>query len=283
MFAQLGKIIFQTLYSFTEDSEKGSAVYAEHQLLDGKPRLQLTGSSLNERSVKILLNSSFCVPQDELDKLKLSRDNGEVMPLIWGNGRVEGDFVIVDIDANKEDVAPNGTVITYSISLALKEYVSPNKLQSEQADNRNKAKAVGNKKPVAKKKINKTTCPQIITRIVSSITNHYKEISAIVLERGGMVTLENKNSVIGHLKAMRLLCDDLIKKCDDPSSCAHPYPDLRYRSTQVQLAIDEWNDDITSRGAIVGQIPRNKILGANVRNLNTAAQPLVSQTITRKG
>lgn len=283
MFAQLGKTVFQAVFSFAEDSEQGAASYAEHALLDGKPRLQKTGVGLTERSIKIMLHNSFCVPQDELNKLKDSRDQGEILPLIWGNGLVEGDFVITDLSASKEDVAPNGTVICYSVSINLKEFVSPNKLQSEQDDNRNKAKAVGNKKPVAKPKKNKSTCPQIVARIVSSVVSHSQQISSIILEKGGMVTLQNKNNVISHLRVIRSLCDKLNTICDDATSCAHPYPDIKYRSIQCQNAVDNWNSDISNKGAVPTQLANNQIMNACVRNLNAAAQPLITQAIQRKG
>lgn len=281
MFAQLGKSVFQTLKSFGEYSEQGTANYAEHNLLDGKPRLQRTGSSLNELSVKILFHNAFCVPQDELNGLKDSRDNGEVLPLIWGNGNVEGEFVITDLQATKEEVAPNGTLLGVSISLTLKEYISPNKIQDEQASNRSKAKAVGNKKPVAKKRINPSPCATLISSIVNKISNHAAQISAIILEQGGGGSTVSRNLILHHLSAIRLLVEDLLRRCDDPKSCANGNVDLKYRAQQVFIETNNFNVQVANRS--VDQYPaHNQIMAACVRNLKEAANELITQSITRK-
>jgi phage protein U len=281
MFAQLGKTVFQTLKSFGEFSEQGTANYAEHNLLDGKPRLQRTGSTLNELSIKILFHNAFCVPQDELNSLKDSRDNGEIMPLIWGNGNIEGDFVITDLQATKDEVAPNGTLFACSVSLTLKEYISPNKIQDEQANNRSKAKAVGNKKPVAKKKLNPSPCATLIASIVNKIANHAAQISAIILEQNGGGSTIGRNLILHHLSAIRLLVEDLLRRCDDPNSCANGNPNLKYRAEQVFKETNNFNYEVANRN--IPQYPaENQIMAAVVRNLKTAANELITQSITRK-
>ena len=153
MFAQLGNTLFENLKSFTEYSKKGSATYAEHALLDGKPRLQRTGSELDELTLSIRFHVSFCNPAKELAALKTSRDEGEVLPLLWGSGKVEGNFVITELEETIEDTDPQGNVFSYVVSCTLKEYVVTNKLQQEQDNNRKNGKAVGDKKAVTKKNL----------------------------------------------------------------------------------------------------------------------------------
>lgn len=280
MFAQLGSIQFDTVKTFGEFSERSSEKYAEHALLDGKPRLQRTGSSLNELSVSIFFHVSFCVPQDEVNALKDAKANGEILPLLWGNGTVEGDFIISDFEANREQVAPNGTVLAYAVQLTLKEYVVPDKLQQEQADNRNNGKAVGNKKPVAKPKKNPSTCAQTISGIVNKIFNHYSQINNII-QTGEAATSTSRSKILSHLSASRLLDEDLLKRCDDPNSCASTLPDLKFRAQQHLNSINSFNRSAADNTP--AKYPTdNAFLGGTARRLKEAAQTLINQSITRK-
>jgi phage protein U len=280
MFAQLGTIQFATAKSFSTFSERGSAKYAEHSLIDGKPRLQKTGNGLNEISVSILFHNSFCVPQTELNRLKEARDNGEILPLLWGDGTVEGDFIISDVEANKEQTTPEGTALSISVQLSLKEFVVPNKLQQEQADNRSKAKAVGNKKPVVKPKTNADTCPQTISGIVNKIFCHYSAVSSFVLG-GTSGTTVGRAKILSHLSAMRLLNENLLKRCDDPESCASSTPDIKATSTQVQSEINNFNQ-VAANSQSANYPTREKALGAACRALKQASRTLINTAITRK-
>lgn len=281
MFAQLGNIIFENLKTFNEYSNRSSANYAEHAMLDGKPILQRTGSSLSEINISIRFHASFCNPKLELNKLKEARDQGEILPLLWGNGDVEGEYVITDIDETKEDADQQGNVLSYSISLTLKEYVTANKLQQIQHEDRQKAKAVGDKKPVAKKKTNPSTCPQTISGIVNKIHNHYSAISKIVNELGGGTAGTMRAKILHHLSAMRLLDEDLIRRCDNAASCASELPDLKTRAQNVLAEVNNFNA-AASTNQVATYPLREKFLGGTCRRLKEAAQKLINQTITRK-
>jgi phage protein U len=280
MFAQLGTITFDTVKTFGEFSERASANYAEHALIDGKPRLQRTGSSLNEISLSLYFHFSFCVPKQELNTLKDARDNGEILPLLWGNGDLEGDFVIANIEATREETGPDGTLLGCSVQLSLKEYVVKDRLQQAQNDNRNKAKAVGDKKPVAKKKTNPGTCPQTISGIVNRVYNHFSQINNFV-QTGTAGTPVGRTKILSHLSASRLLVEDLLRRCNDPKSCASGLPDLKYRAEQHLNSINTFNQSAANNQP-ANYANNNAFLGGTARRLREAAQALIKQTITRK-
>lgn len=279
MFAQLGKIQFSTLKTFTDYSDKGSATYAEHKLLDGKPLLQRTGSSLTELSISIYLHAGFCDPKAELKALKDARNDGEILPLLWGNGDIEGDFIIVDTDVSKEDAMPDGTVISYRVQLNLKEYAYTNRLQQEQTANRQNAKAVGDKKPVAKKVVNKPTCAQFVSKTIASIDNHGKAINKIVLEVASYVPT-TKDKIRSHNNAISLLCGKLMEQGEIDRSCISAYPAIVQNAGFVRNNANIFNADLSTQQS---RIPNdNSETQRRIANLKAAAQPLINQAITRK-
>jgi len=124
MYAQLGNIIFTPVKGFTEVSFTSETNLVEHALIDGKPKLQRVGENLETLDISILFDIAFCNPQSEIDALKSSRQAGEVMPLIMGNGRFVGNYVIRTIDQTNANEAPDGTLLQAEVSLALSEYAN---------------------------------------------------------------------------------------------------------------------------------------------------------------
>lgn len=282
MFAQLGSTVFQNLLGFSDLSRSGEATYAEHKPLIGKPRLQSTGLNLDEISLTIRLHAAFCSPKKELDLLKEYRDNSGILPFVLGTGEVVGNFLITTLSEVIEDADSVGNIFCYNVSLTLKECVQINQLQAAQMESKKEATAVGNIKPVAKKKTNVSTCPKLISDIVSKIANHQKRMTEVVSKEGGTVQPEKRNRVLHDLSASRLLVEDLLRRCDNPASCASTLPDLKYRATQVFLSINQYNAAVANNNYPV--IPsRDQMHIAVVRNLKTAAAVLVKQSATGNG
>lgn len=284
MYCQLGNIVFENLKTFTDYSKTGSTVFAEHPLLDGKPRLQKTGLSLSEISLQIRFHVSFCNPADELDKLKTARDSGEILPLLYGNGKLEGDFVITEISETIEDADSQGNIFSYNLYVSLKEYIVPDKLQQEQAENRDNAKAVGNKKPVAKKKVNPATCSQTITGIVSQINSHANFVDKTVQTRVNnalIVDVQTRGTILTQLKAIDKYNIDLVKRCNDSASCASAHPGLKDAAAKVTDTVSQFTT-ATDISVIPQMISGNQNLMGAVKELLAAGRTLSNDAITRK-
>jgi phage protein U len=132
MYAQLGEIRFEALKGFSSLSDKKEALYAEHALIDGKPRLQRTGNALDEFTIGIKFHVSFCDPEAEYDALNRYRDDGEVLPLIYGTGYVEGNFVITSLNRTVNDTSATGEYIDIDVSIGLKEFYQPDLVAGNQ-------------------------------------------------------------------------------------------------------------------------------------------------------
>jgi phage protein U len=128
MYAQLGTIIFDNLKSPSEFEQRSAVVYAEHSLIDGKPRLQRTGSDLERIKISMDLHYSFCDVQGEIDALHDAMNAGDVLPLITGYGMYVGDFVIVNMSRELKHATPNGFLIAASVEVSLSEFVEGDKL-----------------------------------------------------------------------------------------------------------------------------------------------------------
>ena len=70
MFAQLGDIEFELITYFSGLNESNTFNYAQHERINNKPILQYLGQDLQEQDIKLNFHASFCVPEDELKKLK---------------------------------------------------------------------------------------------------------------------------------------------------------------------------------------------------------------------
>lgn len=122
MYSQLGNIVFEGRRGFSSFSSSKETNFAEHALIENKPKLQRVGQMLDSIEVSIFLDQSFCVPQDEIDKVEFSREQGEILPLIMGDGRFVGDFVIKAIKVNPMQDSDNGRLLQAEVTLSLLEY-----------------------------------------------------------------------------------------------------------------------------------------------------------------
>jgi phage protein U len=149
MFLQLGNQIYKGLYTPEEWNVSGDeAVYAEHALINSKPRLQNTGSTLQEQNFTLKLRPEWCIPQTALDSLKTSKSNAEVLSLLQGNGVYIGDFVIVSMPYTIDTAFADGSAMEVTVNITLKEFVAFSKLEMQQQAARVSAFAIGTKKTV---------------------------------------------------------------------------------------------------------------------------------------
>jgi phage protein U len=121
MYAQLGTIKFEALKGLSAFALKGEQSIAEHEIIDGKPRLQNAGSKADELSLGIHLNSQFTVCKTDYNTLKTSKENGEALSFIGGDGTYYGYFVIKSMEVLVNNVMLDGTWADIDIALTLAE------------------------------------------------------------------------------------------------------------------------------------------------------------------
>ena len=122
MFAQLGDIQFDLITYFDGINSSVTYNYAEHERINNKKLLQFMGENLQEFSIKLNLHSSFCTPEDEIQKIRTEAQHGKPLKFIKGNGEYVGAFVISQIQKTTEQTSPEGDLIAIQVELQLKEY-----------------------------------------------------------------------------------------------------------------------------------------------------------------
>lgn len=132
MFAQLGDIEFELITYFSGLNESNTFNYAQHERINNKPILQYLGQDLQEQDIKLNFHASFCVPEDELKKLKNVAKKGEPLKFIKGNGEYVGIFVITEIVSATEQTSDEGDIIYIQVDLKLREYTGKIKEKKKQ-------------------------------------------------------------------------------------------------------------------------------------------------------
>lgn len=143
MFAQLGNIVFEGIKGFEAFAHKLEASYAQHALITGKPKIERTGTALDELDITINLHSAFTVPEDDIKALDAARINGDILTLTLGTGTVVSDFVIVSIENKLQKTDKNGAIVGVTLELKLLECVTADKFAQQQKAAKNNAFAVG--------------------------------------------------------------------------------------------------------------------------------------------
>lgn len=134
MYAQLGTIRFEQLKGFTSLEETFGVNYAQHERINGKPRLEAVGDILDTISFSMLLHSDFTDPEVDIQRLKQSLADREVMTLILGNGSIVGDFVIPSFTKSVSFTDPKGNIISCTLEIELLEAFDDSKVTKEKQE-----------------------------------------------------------------------------------------------------------------------------------------------------
>lgn len=127
MFALLGDVQFDMITYFDGFESQFGANYAEHPLIEGKPRLQFVGDKLDEIRIQLAFHLHYCDPEAELAKLKDALAAHQAMALVLGNGDYKGWFVLTDVQATSKHTDKAGTLIALEASITLREFVGDKK------------------------------------------------------------------------------------------------------------------------------------------------------------
>lgn len=143
MYAQLGDIIFEPLTGFTSLGDNQEGVVAQYGLTTGKPYPQPTAPNLREISIGMQLHQRFIKVKEAKLQLRAYLENGTVITLSWGNGEIEGRFIVVNINSGIEESDSLGNVFCLGVNVNLLEVPADNLLAAKQADAYKKAFGVG--------------------------------------------------------------------------------------------------------------------------------------------
>ena len=145
MFAQLGEIKFELLTSPSVFDSRRSHRFAEHEVIEGKNRLQFTGDNLEELDITVAFHASFCSPKVKVAEINKAALEHRALPLVFGNGEFKGYFVITNVFESMQWTHTDGSVFYTQLQLVLKEYANYDAIQA--AVEQKKAAAQGLKRP----------------------------------------------------------------------------------------------------------------------------------------
>lgn len=283
MYAQLGTKVFDPLKSFVSFSDEEEAVLVEHALINRKPQLQGSGISLRTLSLSLYLHQSFANVQQDVTDLRTFMRAYEILPLLWGNGQLEGKFVIASISRQINEQDGLGNIYACTLTLSLKEVAeeSSQKLEVKQQEAKKNATAVGNKKPAVKSnRVNQTSCNQQIANTVRAIKSNAMNVDVVARSYSGSGM--QKTRITNHANMAIQSADKLITAADNPSSCAHGVPNFKISALNVKTRAGFIKESVAT-GATPDRVKRdNDLFQRAVSQLQTAANPITTKAITRK-
>ncbi len=234
MYAQLGSIKFQSLVGFDSLNDSRSTEYAEHKTIESKPKLQRLGSSLQEFAMSLSFHVAFCNPEEQYDELNTARENGEILTLVYGNGYVEGDFVITSISRKVNQTDNKGNYVHITCDVTLREYSNSNKLEVAIKRAKSLAFAVDVSRPLP---VNISTAPRSIASATSSqIADAKKQETFFRQQVNRMKAAQNEFvAIIDQAQAFR-------DKCQVTQSKLSGYVDkINLRLSQIQNVINVYD------------------------------------------
>ncbi|MCO7612867.1 phage tail protein [Pseudomonas chlororaphis] len=122
MFAILGEIEFTVAGGISGMEQRGSADWAEHSRIQGKPLLEWIGEGLEECNLTIELHPVLGDPEARLRALRLAKKKHEPLALVMGSGEYLGPYVIVDLNNVIRRATAVGQIKSASVQVSLKEY-----------------------------------------------------------------------------------------------------------------------------------------------------------------
>jgi len=122
MYAVLGDILFEVLTSPTRLESTRGFDYAEHRVVQDRPRLQWIADGLETIALELMLHVAFTSPKTQLDALNAAAQDHQARALVFGNSVHRGYFVLTAISEIHRHDADDGSLIWTTARIELKEY-----------------------------------------------------------------------------------------------------------------------------------------------------------------
>ncbi|EKT4469991.1 phage tail protein [Pseudomonas putida] len=122
MFAILGDIEFTVAGGITGMEYRGTADWAEHPRIQGKPLLEWIGEGLDEINLDIELHPVLGDPDARWRALREAKAKHEPLALVLGNGDYFGPQIVADLNLQHRRMSATGQLESGTVQLRLREY-----------------------------------------------------------------------------------------------------------------------------------------------------------------
>jgi phage protein U len=129
MFAALGEILFEVVGSPERLESVRDYDFAEHRVVEGRPRLQWVGNGLERLKLELMMHSSFSNPAAQVALLRATAAAHRALPLVFGNGGFRGFFVIDSLFVRSQQSSASGAPIAINVGLSLREWAAGSDLE----------------------------------------------------------------------------------------------------------------------------------------------------------
>jgi len=285
MYLQLGNIVFEALIGFTDFKRQMEATLPQHALINTKPRLARTGTELQVITGTVQFHSSFCVPEDEIQALENALNTGAILPFIYGNGRVVGNFAVSALTENRLQENGRGDIVMATLDITLKESVVTDSTAANQKKSQDSASALSKNNPSAVR--GKLNYPG--TDSMKAIT----AITAAQSEAGNIDTLASKiANTLGFAthggNMIDLSLDNLGRAMGDVSNVMNGNATLAGLAPNLPGSISTVLNGIVNMRAVLpvtdinALISANGFLQASLAQLKIDSSSISSQLISRR-
>jgi phage protein U len=128
MFAILGEVEFAVLDSPERFESRREFRFAEHRVVEARPRLQWIHNGLETIALELLLHASFTDPAAQLAALRAAGEDHQARALVFGNGEHRGYFVVTALEVHSRQLDAWGNPIAIFVRLQLKEWAATHEL-----------------------------------------------------------------------------------------------------------------------------------------------------------
>lgn len=125
MFAILGDIEFTVAGGISAMEQSGSADWAEHRRIQGKPLLEWIGEGLDECSLTLQLHPALGDPEQRLRALRQAKSQHQPLAFVMGSGEYLGPYVITHLSNAVRRATAVGQLLATTVHISLREYTGP--------------------------------------------------------------------------------------------------------------------------------------------------------------
>jgi phage protein U len=95
--------------------------YAQHSVIDGKPRTQPIAPSSRQQQLDLFVHAEWMQPQETVDRLRAIASAYEVVVIQADSGLIYGQFVLVGVDITPRWMLPDETIVSAGVTVTLVE------------------------------------------------------------------------------------------------------------------------------------------------------------------
>lgn len=167
----LGDIKFEPINSPTSFEIREGVNLVEKDRIENKNTIQLVGGVLKKISISVKLHWTFSDVRADWQKLRDAMYAAEPLTFSYGNGVVEGDFLISNMSTPIERTSTNGVLLSITTNLELIESVTDETLDAQALYDRQRAFALVSANPIESRPVPVFPFPpSMVMRNISSAT-----------------------------------------------------------------------------------------------------------------